>query len=368
MPRRRIVRPLAWIAALCFAPLLAELALRRAHFWYPPVPAPILWNPVEDRDLRLELGYHRVDRDAFWAPRPRASLPWADGESVNAAGFRGPRVERARTGGERRVVVLGDSSTFGLLVRYDETFCAELARRLTELGSATEVLDCGVVGYSTHQMLARYRSFARAFAPDDVVVAVGGVNDHFPALQFVDDVAKAARPVELGGALEQRALDWRRSLRLAHATAWLVDRCVDGAAAERDRAFRRERWEAHLVRTFGASDWKGKRRVPLDAFAANLAALASEARAGGARVWFLSMPRHPELERTSPVLALYTAALEDTARALDVPVIDGRGAFARRLAHGEAPALLWAADLEHPNAAGHAELAARLAEALAPPR
>jgi hypothetical protein len=88
--------------------------------------------------------------------------------NTNSLGLRGAR-EYAfdRPAGSTRILVLGDSFTFGDEVSDDETFCHYLGQQLPD----AEIMNFGMHGYGHDQMLLLYRELAREYRPDVVVVA-----------------------------------------------------------------------------------------------------------------------------------------------------------------------------------------------------
>jgi hypothetical protein len=86
--------------------------------------------------------------------------------SINRKGYRGREYDRARTPGVARVVMLGDSITFGPGVDDSETF----SDRLDSLPNGPEVVNLGVMGYGTDQELLKLEREGLAFAPDVVVL------------------------------------------------------------------------------------------------------------------------------------------------------------------------------------------------------
>src|SRR5262245_26491189 len=58
-----------------------------------------------------------LDADCFWRIPASAAIPdLTPPESVNSHGFRGPDFAALKPAGTRRVVLLGDSNTFGMSV------------------------------------------------------------------------------------------------------------------------------------------------------------------------------------------------------------------------------------------------------------
>jgi hypothetical protein len=154
--------------------------------------------------------------------------------STNAAGLRGAGdVAETKAAGTMRIAVFGCSQTFGGVVNDDETFAARLQAALP----GTEVLNFGVHGYGTDQMLLYWERDGTRFAPDVVVLAFAwyhaGRNVQgfrfFAKPRFVVDgpelqlagvpvptpEAVAAEPVEPLGVADQSVLlrwTWGRAL------------------------------------------------------------------------------------------------------------------------------------------------------------
>jgi hypothetical protein len=109
-----------------------------------------------------------------WRPRPgvhaRSVHPGSYDVMVttDAQGLRGPRdATREKTPGVTRIAVFGCSQTFGSGVADEQTFSARLEAGLP----GVEVLNFGVHGYGTDQMLLRYEHEGAGYAPDIIVLA-----------------------------------------------------------------------------------------------------------------------------------------------------------------------------------------------------
>jgi hypothetical protein len=117
-----------------------------------------------------DLTYLVYDRDLGWSVGPgRAS---SNGLYFSSAeGVRGPAPDvRYRTETSRpRIVLVGDSHTFGEEVRFDDTWGRALER---ELDGAYQVINLGVPGYGTDQAYLRYERDAPAWRPSVVVFGV----------------------------------------------------------------------------------------------------------------------------------------------------------------------------------------------------
>ena len=133
--------------------------------------------PFHPEDLLCELAAYRL-------VRTRAGLrlhgaPWNVAITTNRLGFRGRETTVAKPAGVFRVVALGDSSTFGVCVGDDETFCAMaegLANSDARSGRRVEVINAGVIGYNTMQGLRALERVILPLRPDCVVVSFA-VND-----------------------------------------------------------------------------------------------------------------------------------------------------------------------------------------------
>jgi lysophospholipase L1-like esterase len=179
---RRMARSLVLILSVVLTVMLTEFGLRllvdETRWARPFSPGPWTWvvtDPV--------LG---------WANRPGVSSP---AFQINSLGFRGPELPVEKPPGGIRVACLGDSSTFG--VRQDgpaslafDSYVEILRERLAASGRQdVEVINAGVLGYSSSNGLRQLATRIRDLAPD-VVVARFGFNDYAkayePQLQVVE--------------------------------------------------------------------------------------------------------------------------------------------------------------------------------------
>lgn len=353
---RRRWRARAWIALV--APLaftgLVELVLVALGFTYPPDTSPIsVFVPegeVEGRKL------HERDARELWRPSSGAIVPWGR-DVVNAAGCRGPMLERAKTPGVLRIAALGDSSTFGYGVRYEECWAGRLAHELEVRGVRAEVLDAGVIGSTVRMGHARYTALVRDYRPDVVITAFGSVNEHAASIGKPDDVLIRELAFQRGG-FGRFAERLRAESRLAHLVAWWADEARGGRAQIEQERREARAWIGKHLETIGRSDWAGERRVSVAEYGRFLRELARAAQSDGARVVVLAPGRQRAVEEELPVLLEYTRATVETARELALPLVDGAAAMGAEGAEHDALHL----DHFHPTPEGHRRLAVRLAE------
>lgn len=109
------------------------------------------------------------DHTLGWTVTPNSST--SDGLYVSSE--HGIRTSKASSGfgtgnAVCRIALIGDSHTFGLELRFEETWGYLLQRHMPEC----QVLNFGVSGYSLGQMYLRYKRDALPFRPDIVILAL----------------------------------------------------------------------------------------------------------------------------------------------------------------------------------------------------
>ena len=336
----------------------AELGLRLFGFQFMPKEVPlIIWNPEEDKQFDSVQALHQMDPECLWTPQPSASIPWGAGESVNAHSYRGPLLELNPQARPFRVAFLGDSSTFGWGVGFDQTYAARCAASLRAAGVPTEPINAGVIGYTILQGQRRYRALVRDLKPDVVVLAFGAVNDHYQAPSKESDHAKIQQ-LSSESAGFGRAKRWlRESLRVAHFIDHLRYERSGGEEALRKKYRESRKRDFISLSEIGQPGYAGVRRISLTEYRRYLEELVDEIRADGAEPILISMPRKLASEEKSPVLLDYSYATEAAATRLQVPLVDVRTHF-RSYGKGHERDLFL--DSWHPRPKGHELIAADL--------
>lgn len=186
---------------------------------------------------RFVFGAHRgapqgvcgeFDRDLGWRNRPStrariAAQRFSYEVTLNERGERGPLRPYAKPAGVKRVVVLGDSTSWGWGVD-DEAMWTRLIER--ELGSRVELINLAVPGYGTDQELWVFEAQGRKYEPDLVLLGFvhnDTISNRFPLMQGMNkpvyqrDESGAwqliGRPVELPSGAPD--LFGRRARRVA---------------------------------------------------------------------------------------------------------------------------------------------------------
>ena len=108
---------------------------------------------------------------------------------INREGFRDREFSAEKPAGKKRILVLGDSFTFGTGVEQEETFPKVLERRLGQ-----EAFNWGVAGYSTDQELLLLEKEGLRYRPDLVILALYLGNDLMDNLLPYPSEADRAKP------------------------------------------------------------------------------------------------------------------------------------------------------------------------------
>ena len=112
------------------------------------------------------------------------SFPHGRADQDQSGRFARPRLPLEKPAGTFRILVLGDSITFGWGVEQDKTFCKLLEKKLNgdpPPGGPRhyEVINTGVGNYNTSQEVAYFQERGRLYKPDMVLLAFF-INDAEP--------------------------------------------------------------------------------------------------------------------------------------------------------------------------------------------
>jgi lysophospholipase L1-like esterase len=304
------------LASLCATLLAGELGLRAYDALAGKAP------PKLDEGLELEWQWAldhlagKAQPDPISAFHP--TLGYVNAPALRRADIRtnsaGMRAEReydlARTPGVPRMLLVGDSYTFGWTVSNEEAWGAVLNR---EYLPGWEVLNYGVPGYGTDQALLAYETLGARYQPDVVVLGFF-VRDFFrnlrhfhsylkPMFELAGDGSLRLDPgtlvppeelLELYRTGQRRIGGWNYSHLLAKVVSGL----------QRVRQSRRLDPDARSVRLLGAI----------------LRRFRDDVRAQGGKPFFLIFP-----ERLDKHLGTYWEEIDrlalEQARALELPAL-----------------------------------------------
>ncbi|MBI3767354.1 MAG: hypothetical protein HY271_02545 [Deltaproteobacteria bacterium] len=287
-----------------------------------------------------------------------------DGQPLNSTGFRTHEFTK-KSPSVYRILALGDSCTFGMLITdkfeyIHEPYPMKLEMLIAErIGSGkVEVLNAGTPGYNSYQGVMLLRSKLRGLHPDLITVRFGW-NDHLMSRAgrdtFRETESKVGRGVE--DILMRTAL-YPFVLRL-------------GLEVQALRA------PTNAKPTLGDIPKVWKPNVPLDQYKENLRRIVALGRAQGSEVWLLTAPHAfdiaanvgkydefpntmaaktlmlfsaiPDYERFVEIHDSYNNAVRDVGADLGVPVVDMDAIY--RMHKSEH--LYTATDIPHPTQEGH---------------
>jgi lysophospholipase L1-like esterase len=116
--------------------------------------------------------------------------------ALNDDGFRSPPIRKDKGPGVLRIACIGDSWTFGMNVNQDATYPGRLEALLKQQRPAAslEVMNFGVLGYSSFQGLQLLKSRVLDWHPDVLVIGFG-MNDSSVSGYRDKDIPQAASEV-----------------------------------------------------------------------------------------------------------------------------------------------------------------------------
>jgi lysophospholipase L1-like esterase len=148
-----------------------------------------LWAPDANLGFRLTPGFRGTEvSQEFRVPI-----------AINSRGLRDRELAPAKPRGTVRILVIGDSFTYGSGVAGEETYPKRLERLLVgQAGVTVEVINAGVSGYGTVHEAAFLRAEGWSYEPDILVLQV------FPQNDLDDNLEPFGREV-VDGTLRVRA-------------------------------------------------------------------------------------------------------------------------------------------------------------------
>lgn len=354
-PLKTILFSLIPVIALLIA---AEILLRAVHFEYQPG-----YNPIIVKNKYGMGSYEKIFEfsvDTIWKLKPNSAhemkiVRVIDGETtesgvyedrINSHGFRGPEIGIDSASDVVRIACLGDSTTFGFNVRATDSWPALLQNLLNEnleagdAAARVQVINGGVIGYSSTQALIHYKKRIARFDPDFVVIATGLVNEVFRQeltdREQIDLLQSRRTLIETGEFL----------LRFRIPQALMM--IIHGTAPRGDS---------------GAGKQYHKPRVPVEQFRDDLAGFVELSRSDGFRLIPVVPPRKQELFDRFPELVEYDRAIVETAETNGLVPLRIDRVFN---SHPEKRYLFSHRDDYHPTMAGYALMANILATHLQP--
>ncbi|MCP4683043.1 MAG: hypothetical protein GY864_11975 [Desulfobacterales bacterium] len=142
-----------------------------------------VWNPnIAQRGMKQ---IHKASKFLGWDLIPGASGTGNLGEfyQINASGFRGPEFKMEKKPGIQRIMVIGDSFTFGMGVNWEDAYPTRLERILNEKKRPCEVINCGVIAHHMWQHDEMLRGKVLSYKPDLIILGL-----------YQDDISASVPP------------------------------------------------------------------------------------------------------------------------------------------------------------------------------
>lgn len=244
--------------------------------------------------------------------------------STNSRGFRTAEFAKVKPPGTFRIVCLGDSWTFGSNVDQNEAYPQQLTALLERNfpRASFEVLNLGVMGYSSYQGLQLLKRQAFDFDPDLVLIGFAMNDSHVSGYRDKDMQGyKESRTVAIGVVrLLQKSEIYKL---LSYLTRSLMEK--PKSIGEQLKASVDAGRGGDILDMPGDQNYEqfeAWTRVPLNDYEKNIVEMIKLAREHGAGVILL----FNELWRNNP----YRAALEKISSAEGVPLVDSSALIAER--------------------------------------
>lgn len=282
----------------------------------------VVFLGTHESDLMLDF-----DAERFWKLKPNIHIDdpnntfW-QGQVSNSLGYRCPEFSLQKTPDTFRVVCFGDSSTFGIGAKMEDTWPSQLQVLLNQQqagGEARriEVVNAGVPGYTSYQGLQFMRQEIDRLQPD-LVMASYANNDFWHWDQQTDEQhalrlasSHGIREIVMQSRLAQVLDDTIRAMR---------DSDVQQASSSQGSP--NQDWAAEATASYFEPESAWTQRVPLEAFRKNINTMADLCEQRRLPLILVKWPDQPQAGgHWSPRIA-YQDVLEEIAAERRLQVAD----------------------------------------------
>jgi hypothetical protein len=117
----------------------------------------------------------QLDKVLGWVQKPnldvsdRTDFGWVVRFQTNKDGLTPATAQRIKTNNRLRIMIFGDSTVVGRTIPQDKTISAQLEQLLYSKNINAEVINAGVQGYATDQILLRMIQLVPLYKPDIVI-------------------------------------------------------------------------------------------------------------------------------------------------------------------------------------------------------
>lgn len=287
-PSLSISKKIIFIFIIIFVLIVCvEAALRFAGFSYYGLSSHLYSSFCFDKDLRYRMlpGNHRIGDMEF---------------HVNKWGYRGRDWGEKKIPGIFRIMAIGDSSTFGYSNQDDETYPRILENLLKNRGENVEVLNMGVVAYSSWGSVLDYKLRGSKFEPDMFIIFLGNWNDFHPVYRHPDITEKEyfRDYVSKGEGSGDYTRPWYTFLKLGQVFLKMKDSFIQRSESQNDKV--------RLTNGYYIEDKpEFVRRVSLSEFEENLEFFVNEGKKRNIPVIFIIPKLKPRRAMEKPICNLY---------------------------------------------------------------
>jgi lysophospholipase L1-like esterase len=183
------------IGSLLVFLLLFEVILRVAGFDLKSKERNPISNEGQAFVFNVELNYPKFfkrDKLLFWKFRPSQRIEsdfMIDGVyEIDSSGLRDREFSKRKNENTIRIICMGNSCTFGWMIKQDQTYPKILERMLREKYPhlKVEVINAGITGYSSFQGKRFLQDNIIGLQPDIITIDFGW-NDQWPAASNIED-------------------------------------------------------------------------------------------------------------------------------------------------------------------------------------
>lgn len=256
------------------------------------------------------------DPETLYRLKPGAEIDhFGHAYQINSQGWRSPDFKSQKPANTCRIVAIGDSNVLGYRLPPEEAFTGILGRLAGEKAASEklpyqiEVINCGVLGWSSFQVRQALEHYVFDYEPDVVIVYVGAWNEGLWAAHSDRDQWAMIHEVNPRGLFYQS--------RLVQLMRMPVVKRFRQQHIEELLAILKESNAGRINQ-----DWD--RRVSFEEFGDDLRMIANDCEARGIPVIFLSPILRPSMEAAREALEAYRGELANLPLKPPSAVIDLR--------------------------------------------
>lgn len=198
-----IIRKISWIQRIVNRKIVINMLLTFLTLFLPLFILELSLKPIADLSEKTTI-FIRDDK-LGWRLRPNSEDIWCGVKvKINGKGLRGPELDYSKPYNAVRILYLGDSITFGHMLKSHEQAFPHLIEGILEsrVGKQIETINAGVNGYSPWQEYIYLVTEGIKYGPDLAVISF-----------VLNDVTQKFELIRYGG--------WNEGFELSESVHWL---------------------------------------------------------------------------------------------------------------------------------------------------